>query len=81
MARLFDVYDGWIEAGRAAGELRSSFETRTASLTLQELWWHNLVRWAGEPESIDLVQRIRDRVALVFRGLARPPAAARDAPA
>lgn len=80
MARLFDVYDGWIEAGKGAGELRTSIETRTASLTLQELWWHNLVRWAGEPEEIDLVQRMRDRVALVFRGLARSRAAAHDAP-
>ena len=69
MGELFLIYDGWIEEGKRQGEIRADVETRTAVMTMQELWTHSLIRWAGAPDEIDLQSRMEARVRLVFGGL------------
>ena len=68
MERLFRSYDVWIDDGKERGELRQDVATRTASLLLQEVFYHNVIRWAGDP-SLDLRGRVAERVEIIFGGL------------
>ncbi len=68
MERLFRVYDAWIDDGKERGEVRAEVDTRTASLLLQEVFYHNVIRWAGDP-SLDLRRRVARRLEIIFGGL------------
>ena len=66
---LISIYIGWIEEGQGCGEIRAGIDPSVAAMTLNELWSHSSLRWAGNPQEVDLEPRILSRVKLVFEGM------------
>ena len=67
--RILKLYDRFLQAGIAAGELRRDLDTHLASLVIGDLWTGTILEWVFGGRSFSLDQRLRRKVDMLFDGL------------
>lgn len=67
--RVLEIYAGYLEDGKAAGEIRKDLDTKLAARLVGDVWSATLRSWIDDDKKFSLAESLNRKLQILFAGM------------